>query len=152
MTLEDASDLALDSTALDRLSRPLEPATEAPELVANALGEPLVHGHLLGLAILGSHQDEGLLAARSPAELDLEAIAHLVSERKTISSDDQSNADLLAVGAHIATVAPLRLWIGFGFSLEVGRGDVVQEQVVVHREQPTDPVLDMGFERALVLE
>src|SRR5262245_15096794 len=69
----------------------------------------------------------------------------LVAQRVALPGDDQADEHLLAVAAVIARVAALRLRVGRGFALEVGAGDVVEQQVVLQTKEPAQPPLEMDL-------
>ena len=75
---------------------------------------------------------------------------HFVAQREAIEGDHQSDAHLFAVGAVIARVAALGLRIGGRLAFEVGRGDVVEQHFVVHREELPDAFGQMRLERSFV--
>jgi hypothetical protein len=72
---------------------------------------------------------------------------HFVAQRKAIEGDHQRDAHLLAIGAVIARVAALRLRIALGLPFEVGRGEVIQQHVIVHGKQLPHPPAQVRLKR-----
>ena len=60
---------------------------------------------------------------------------HLVAQREAIEGNHQADANLLAVGPVIASVAALRQRVGLRLAFEVGAGHIVQQHLVVDGEQ-----------------
>jgi hypothetical protein len=70
---------------------------------------------------------------------------HFVAQRKAIEGHHKRDAHLLAVGAMIARIAALRLRVRFGLALKVGARDVVQQHLVLDREQLPAALRQMRF-------
>ena len=77
---------------------------------------------------------------------------HLVAQGKAVKSHDESNADLLAVGAMVAGIAALRLRVRFGLALEVCARDIIEQHLVLDRKQLSAALRQMRFEVHLVCE
>ena len=77
---------------------------------------------------------------------------HLVTERETVEGHDKGDAHLRAVGAMIAGIAALRLRVRLRLAFEICARDVVEQHVIVDREQPPATFGQMRFEGALVRE
>ena len=60
---------------------------------------------------------------------------YFVAERKPIEGHDERDQDLFAVGAVIPRIPALSKRIGFGLTFKVGARDVVEEHIVLDREQ-----------------
>ena len=72
-----------------------------------------------------------------------------VAQGVAVAGDHQPDQHLLAVGPMIARVAALGLRIGRRHALEVGAGDVVEEQVVLQGEQRSPaPFFEMCCSKA----
>src|SRR6516165_10415686 len=74
---------------------------------------------------------------------------HLITQRVTIASDDQADQHLLAVASVVARVAASCLGVGGRFTLEVGAGDIVEQQVIVQTKQASQPALKMHLQSPL---
>src|SRR5262245_20197490 len=77
----------------------------------SAVGNPNSTQHAMARLHRG---DDGLQRARVMRV----AREHLVAERKTVKSDDNSNTYLLAIGPVIARIAALRLRVALGLALK----------------------------------
>src|SRR6516225_9067399 len=77
---------------------------------------------------------------------------HLVAEGKAVKGDDKRDQDLLAVGAMVTRVAPLRLRVGFRLAFEIGAGHIVEQHLVLDGEQLAAALRQMRFQRGLVGE
>jgi len=77
---------------------------------------------------------------------------HLVAEGKAVKGDDKRDQDLLAVGAMVTRVAPLRLRVGFRLAFEIGAGHIVEQHLVLDGEQFAAALRQMRFQRGLVGE
>ena len=75
---------------------------------------------------------------------------HLIAEREAVERHDKRNAHLRAVGAMIAGIAALRLRVCLRLAFEISAGDVVEQNVVVDREQLAATLRQMRFQRLLV--
>ena len=75
---------------------------------------------------------------------------HLVAQGKAVEGHDQRDAHLLAVGPMIARIAALCLRVGFRLAFEIGARDVVEQHLVLDREQLAAALRQMRFERRLV--
>ena len=75
---------------------------------------------------------------------------HLIAERKAVEGHDQRDADLLAVGAVIAGIAALGLWVPFRQSFEVRARHVIEQHFVLDREQLSAALRQMRFQSSLV--
>jgi hypothetical protein len=60
---------------------------------------------------------------------------YLVAQREAVEGHHQGDADLLAVGAMVTAVAAAGQHVALGLAFEVGAGHVVQQHLVVDREQ-----------------
>ena len=58
-----------------------------------------------------------------------------ITQRKALAIDDQTDAQLFAIGPMIAGVAALGLGIAIHTPLEVGAGQVVQQKIVGKGEE-----------------
>lgn len=75
---------------------------------------------------------------------------HFVAQRQAATRYHQANAHLFAVGAVIPRVTALGQGIGIGLPLEVRAGHVIQQQVVLDREQFAEPLLEKRLQCRLV--
>src|SRR5208282_20821 len=76
----------------------------------------------------------------------------LIAEGEAVKRHHQSNAHLRAVGAMIAGIAALRLRVRFGLAFKIGARDIVEQHVVVDREQLAAPLGQMRLHCRLVRE
>ncbi len=79
------------------------------------------------------------------------SLEDLIAQRDPSLGDDQADADLLAVRTAVAGVAPLGLRVFLFLPLEVGRGDVVQEDVVADSKELAEAFFQMLLDRIFVL-
>ena len=93
------------------------------------------------------HQRHDLLHCRHIVAV---AFEDLVAQRQPLTGHHQRDADLLAVRPVIAAVATLGQGVAFHSSLEVGRGDVVEEEVVFDTEQLSKPLPNVLFDFVFV--
>jgi hypothetical protein len=77
---------------------------------------------------------------------------HLIAQGKAIEGHDEGDAYLLAVGPMIAGIAALCLRVGFQLALEIGAGDIVEQHVVLDREQLPAALRQMRFQFGLGCE
>jgi hypothetical protein len=75
-----------------------------------------------------------------------------VGQRETVTSHDQRQHDLFAIGAVIAGITALGQVVLLGQALEVGTGQVVEQQVVVELEQSAELVLQVVLDGLVGLE
>ncbi|HEV8454037.1 MAG TPA: hypothetical protein VGQ24_04050, partial [Gemmatimonadales bacterium] len=109
---------------------------------------PRVHDpDALGQPVAGFHRLDDLLDGG-----DVGAIARedFIAERHPLARDHQGQADLLAVGAVVPAVAPLRQGILGRLPFEVDAGHVVGQQIVVEGEELPPPGDQMLLEGGLV--
>src|SRR5262249_3940888 len=97
-------------------------------------------------AVAGLHARHDLLDGGAVGAVAGEA---LVAQGVAIAGHDQADEHLLAILAVVAGVAAARLRVGGRLALEVGAGDVVQQQVVLQGEQPAQPLPQMDLQGAL---
>ena len=226
VALQQAPDLALQGTAIERPLRTREPSSHPLQRRLDARGEARVHAALLLPPLARAAQQERLRAVRTSAELGFHPVAHrlpvallrqlsaplahlaarrpdqiappallepgevvlahhpavhhphplrqpearlhrlhdlldrghvhpiarehLVAQRHSLARHHQRDAHLLAVRPVIPAVAALRQRIARRQSLEVRARHVVQQQVVLQREQLPQPRLQVTFDRFLV--
>ena len=79
------------------------------------------------------------------------SLEDLVAKRDPPLGDDQADANLLAVRTAVAGVAPPGLRVFLFLPLEVGRGDVVQEDVVADSKELAEAFFQMLLDRIFVL-
>ena len=72
-----------------------------------------------------------------------------MGQGKAVSGHDQGQDDLLAVAAVIPGIAPAGQVVLLGQALEVGAGQVIEQQVVVELEQRAELVLQVVLDRLL---
>ena len=77
---------------------------------------------------------------------------HLVAQGEAVKRHHQRDAYLLAVGAVIAGVPALRLWIAFCLAFEICARNVVKQHFILDRKQLAATLRQMCFERGLVHE
>lgn len=77
---------------------------------------------------------------------------HLVAQREAVEGHHQGDADLLAIGPVVAAVAATGQLVALGLALEVGAGHVVQQHLVVDREQLPAAPRQVRLQRGLVLQ
>jgi hypothetical protein len=77
---------------------------------------------------------------------------HLVTKRETVKRHDKGNAHLRAVGAMIAGIAALRLRVRRRLAFKIGACDVVEQHIVLNREQLSATFRQMRLQRRLVRE
>ena len=77
---------------------------------------------------------------------------HFVAQGKAVEGHDESDAHLLAVGPMVARVAALCQRVGFGLAFEIRAGDIIEQHVVLDREQLAAALRQMGFKGRLVHE
>ncbi len=124
------------------------PAARAQPLEVVLAGHAAVHDpDALGHAIARLHRLDDLLHGRHIRAITGE---DLIPYRHPLARDHQRQADLLAVGPVIAAVAPLRQRVALRQALEVDAGHVIEEQVVVEREQLAEAGHEMLLELPLV--
>src|SRR3974377_1234279 len=75
---------------------------------------------------------------------------HLVAQGKAVKGHDKGNADLLAVGAMIARIAALCLWVPFRLTLKVGACNVVEQHLVLDCEQLSATLRQMRLKGSFV--
>ena len=75
---------------------------------------------------------------------------NLIPQRHPFAAHHQGNVDLLAIRTMVAGIAALRQRIGCCLAFEIGTGDVVQQQIVIQREQLPQPLLQMLLQGLLV--
>ena len=69
-----------------------------------------------------------------------------MGQRKTVPGHDQRQHDLLAIAAVVAGIAAAGQVVLLGQSLEVGTGEIVEQQVVVELEQRPELALQIIFD------
>ena len=79
------------------------------------------------MAVLIAHRLDNSFNRRHVSAV---AIENFVSQRQAFGRHHQANADLHAVRPRVARITVSRLGIGCADSLEVGRGDVVKQEIV----------------------
>jgi len=62
------------------------------------------------------------------------ASKHLIAQRETVESNDESYQYLLAIRTVIARVAALRQWICYRLAFKVGARHVVEQHFVLDRK------------------
>ena len=77
---------------------------------------------------------------------------YFVAQRKAVEGHDESDAHLLAVGAMIAGIAAPSLRICLGLALKIRARHVVEQHLVLDREQLSAALRQMRFELGLVGE
>jgi len=77
-------------------------------------------------------------------------ILRMIRLRDAVAADDECDAHLLAVAAVVARVAALSLIVALRLALEVGRGYVVEQQVVIEIEHLPQPLFQENLEGVLV--
>ena len=90
--------------------------------------------------------DDGLQGAR----IVRVAGKHLIAQREAIEGHHKGDADLLAVRPVIARIAALRLRIARRLAFEIGAGHVIEQHLVLHREQLAAATCQVRFQRGLV--
>ena len=75
-----------------------------------------------------------------------------VGQGETVAGHDQGQDDLLAIAAVIAGITAAGQVVLLGQALEVGAGQVVEQQVVVELEQRAELVLQVVLDRLLGLQ
>ena len=98
-------------------------------------------------AVAGLHGPDDLL---DRGHIGAIAGEQLVAQRHPLAGDDQGHADLLAVRPVIAAVAALGQRIVRAPAFEVRAGHVVEEQIVVEREELAERADQMLLQRRLV--
>ena len=101
----------------------------------------------LRLAVARFHRSDDLLDG---GDVDPVAGKHLVAERHAVTTHHQSDADLLAVRPVVAAVAAPGERVSLGLAFEERARDVVEQQLVVEREQLAEAALEMLLEGSLV--
>lgn len=77
------------------------------------------------------------------------ALEDFITEREPFLGDDETDTDLLAVEALIARVPAAGLRVSGLLALEVGRGHVVEEDVVLDGKELPQAFLEMGLDLVL---
>jgi len=75
---------------------------------------------------------------------------HFVPEREPFAGDHQREIDLFAVWSVIAGIAAVRLGIAPGLAFKIGRRDIVEQQLILHRKQTPQARFEMLRQRILV--
>src|SRR5664280_938867 len=83
-------------------------------------------------------------------DIDTVAVEYFVANGHALPSDDQRDANLLAVGSMVTTVASLRDSNPVGLPLEVRACHIVQHQIIVEPEELSQMLLEMFLQRVLV--
>lgn len=80
------------------------------------------------------------------------ASEHLIAQGEAVERHHKGNAHLRAVGTMIARIAALRLRVRFRLAFKIGARDIVEQHVVLDREQLAAPLGQMRLHRRLVRE
>ena len=111
-------------------------------------GHPAIHHpDALGHSVARLHRSHDLFHGGHVGAI---AGEHFVAQRHPLAGDHQGDADLFAVGPMIAAVAALGQRVALGQAFEVGAGHIVEQQVVLQREQLAQPAAQMLLEGLLV--
>ncbi len=75
-----------------------------------------------------------------------------MGQGKAFATEHQGEDDLLAIAAMVARIATLGQVVFLGQALEVGAGQIVEEQVVIELEEGAEVFLQIVFDLVLGLE
>jgi len=133
--------------ALARPNQILALATLQPGDILGAHHPAVHHPDAMRFAVAALHRGDDLLHGR-----DVGAVAgeHLVAERDALARHHQTDANLLAISPMVTAVAAAGKCVAGGLALEVRARHVVQQQLVVEREQRSEALLEMDLQGFLV--
>jgi hypothetical protein len=108
---------------------------------------PIHHPDAVGPPVFLLHGRDHLIDGRGVVAI---AGEDLVAQRKAVLGDDQADQHLEAIGTAVAGVATPCQRIGRTLALEIGAGDIVEEQLVLQVEEVSQPLPQVAFQLVLV--
>ena len=75
-----------------------------------------------------------------------------MGQGEALAGQHQGNHDLFAVATMVTRVATLGQLVVVGQSLEIGTGQIVEQQIVIELKEGTEPFFDRVFDGILCLE